>query len=145
MLALAGRTIHHRDLVGLCPGTQTAAESSRHAHQMIVVQLVIGTAQCTPPHAQSSAGLAHREVCVQNHPIDAIITAFEKIAVEGAQLVRHCFRSVTATCLSPQPLTESCPAGATISRRSPRKSVATFRRKIQEAPEGSIRLAWLRK
>src|SRR5882762_5803710 len=93
MLALPGRTVHHGDLILLGPGSQTAAESPRHAHQMIVVQVVIGTVQRTPPGAQASPGLSHREICVQDHTIDAIITAVEKIAVEGAQLVWHAFRA----------------------------------------------------
>src|SRR5260370_31306058 len=93
MLALPGRTVHYGDLILLGPGSQTAAESPRHAHQMIVVQVVIGTVQRTPPRAQASARLPHREVCVQDHTIDAIITAVEKIAVYGAQFFRHAFWS----------------------------------------------------
>jgi hypothetical protein len=42
------------------------------SYEMIVVQVVIGTVQRTPPRAQASARLPHREVCVQDHTIDPI-------------------------------------------------------------------------
>ena len=43
MLAFAGRTVHDRDLVLLRPGPQTTAEASGHAHQMIVIEILVGT------------------------------------------------------------------------------------------------------
>ena len=63
MLALARRAVHEWDLILFGPGSQTAAESPRHAHQMIVVEVAIGTVQC-PPSAQASARLSHGEVRV---------------------------------------------------------------------------------
>src|SRR5665213_2202438 len=131
VLALPGRTVHHRNILLFRPGPQATAESSRHAHQVVIVQRLIRTVKSAPPYTQSSAGLAHPEVRVQNHPINAVVTAFEKIAVESTQLVRHDLRSVTFFPKSPQPPAASCPAGASFSGRSPRKSVATFRRKIR--------------
>ena len=76
VLALAGRTILYRNAVGLGPGPQPTAESSSHgtryarsacvphAHQMIVIQILIGTIQGTPPRAKASPGLTHSEVGV---------------------------------------------------------------------------------
>src|SRR6516162_2710926 len=110
MLALPGRTVHHGDLILFGPGSQTAAESPRHAHQMIVVQVVIGTVQRTPPRPQPSARLPHCEICVQDHTVDAIITALEKIVVEGAQLIRHAYGA------SPRPS-----ATATVYCKLPRR------------------------
>src|SRR5271166_2532904 len=65
VLLFAGRTVDHWDLVLFCPGTQTPAEASRHAHQMVVVEIGIGTVQLAPPYTQSSASLTHSKVCVQ--------------------------------------------------------------------------------
>jgi hypothetical protein len=89
MLAFAGRTIHHRDLILLRPSPQTAAEAPRHAHQMIVVEILIRTIQGTPPEAKAPGKLSPPEVCVQDHTIDTIVTALKELAVDGAQLVRH--------------------------------------------------------
>jgi hypothetical protein len=91
MLAFAGRTVHDRNLVLFRPGSQTAAETPRHAHEMIVVEILIGTVQGAPPEAKAPAKLPVPEVRVQDHTIDAIVTAFEEIVVHGAQLVRHIF------------------------------------------------------
>src|SRR5947209_4495599 len=107
VFSLAGGTVHDRDMIRLGPGPQAPAEAPRHAHEMVVVEVGIGTAQRTPPHPQPSAGLAHSKVRVQHYAIDTIVTAFEKIVVKGAQLVRH-VRSVTATPPSRQPLTRRC-------------------------------------
>jgi hypothetical protein len=58
---------------------------------MVVVEIGIGAVQLTPPYTQSSARLAHPEVCVQNHAVDTVVAAFEKVAVKRAELVRHIF------------------------------------------------------
>jgi hypothetical protein len=91
MLAFAGRTVHDRDLILFRPSPQTAAEAPRHAHQMSIVEIFIRTIQGAPPEAKAPAKLPPPEVCVQDHAIDAIVTAFKKVAVNGAQLVRHAF------------------------------------------------------
>jgi hypothetical protein len=57
MLALAWRTVDHGDVIFFGPSSQTMTESPSHAHQVIVVQIVVGTVQRTPPRAQGSAGL----------------------------------------------------------------------------------------
>jgi hypothetical protein len=43
MLALAGRTVHDGDLILFRPGPQTAAETSCHAHQMSIVEVIVTT------------------------------------------------------------------------------------------------------
>jgi hypothetical protein len=91
VLVFAGRAVDDRYAVVLCPGPQTPAESAGHAHEMVIVEIVVGTVQGTPPHTQASAALAHSKVRVQNYAIDAIVTTFEKAAVKGAELVRHIF------------------------------------------------------
>ena len=91
MLTLPGRTVHHGNRILFGPSSQTATEAPRHAHQMMVVQVVVGALQRTPPRAQASSAMPHREVRVSDHTIDAIVTALDQIAVESAQLVRHAF------------------------------------------------------
>ncbi len=95
---------------------------------MGVVQVFIGAAERTPPRAQSSPGLSHAEISVQDHTVDAIVTAFEKISVKGAQLVGHPSRLIAhPPGLQFRLLTSSAadfcgPAGPL---------VATFRRNIR--------------
>ena len=89
MLALARRTVHDRDLILFRPSPQATAEAPCHSHQMIVIQVFVGTVQCAPPYAKASAKLTSREISVQNHTIHAIVTAFEKIVVERAHLFGH--------------------------------------------------------
>ena len=94
MLAYLWRTVHHGDLVGFGPCTETPAEAPGHAHQMGVIQVFIRTVEFTPPHAKATSCLAHTEIRIQNHAIDAIVIAFEKIAVKGAQLVGHVWQRI---------------------------------------------------
>src|ERR1017187_4614417 len=89
MLAFSRRTVHYRDMVRLGPGPQTPAEAPRHTHQVVVVQILIGTVERTPPNAKASSRLPHGKIGVAHHPIHAIITTFQKLAIKGAQLVRH--------------------------------------------------------
>ena len=42
VLVLAGRTVDHRDVIVFRPSPQAAAETSVHAHQMIVIQILVG-------------------------------------------------------------------------------------------------------
>ena len=121
MLVFAGRTVHDSDLILFRPSPQTAAEAPRHAHQMIVVEILIRTIQGAPPEAKASAKLPPPEVCVEDHTIDTIVTALQEIAVDGAQLVRH-VRSINTTCLPPQQLTASCPSGPLFRGAVPEKA-----------------------
>src|SRR5437899_2031255 len=77
------------EVIVLDPGAQATAETPRHAHQVVVIQVLIGTAELTPPHAEAASRLAHGEVGVQDHPIDAIIPTVQKLTVKSAQLVGH--------------------------------------------------------
>src|SRR3954452_15870449 len=125
MLALARRTVHDRDLILFCPSPQTTAEASCHSHQMIVLQVFVGTVQRAPPYADASAKLTPPEISVQNYAIHAIITAFEKIVVQRAQLVWHVSERNRSAPL-PQLLTRSCPTGAIFSEHTLRKNVGSF-------------------
>src|SRR4051794_30910933 len=130
MLALARRTVHDRDLILFCPSPQTTAEASCHSHQMIVVQVFVGTVQRAPPYADASAKLTPPEISVQNYAIHAIITAFEKIVVQRAQLVWHVSERNRSAPL-PQLLTRSCPTGAIFSEHTLRKNVVSYSKRCE--------------
>jgi hypothetical protein len=65
------------------------AETTRHAHQMGVVQSVIGACECLPPGTESTRRMAHPEVGIEDDTIDAIVTAEEKILVKLTESIRH--------------------------------------------------------
>ena len=57
---------------------------------MSIIEIVITTVQGAPPETKTSSKLAPAEISVQDYAIHAIITAFQKLTVERAQLVvRH--------------------------------------------------------
>src|SRR5438552_15112773 len=103
MFAFAGATVDDGHVVGFGPGAQATAETPRHAHQVVVIQVLIGTAELTPPHAEAASRLAHGEVGVQDHPIDAIIPTVQKLTVKSAQLVGHRGPSSERNGYSPPP------------------------------------------
>jgi len=71
MLALTPGVSTPRILILLGPGSQTAAESPRHAHQMIVVQVASEPYSARHPVRRPPPDCPHREICVQVHTIDA--------------------------------------------------------------------------
>src|SRR6476659_9725741 len=89
MLAFASPTVDHRNLLGLGISTDSAAEAARQAHQVIVVQGLIGTRQSPPPQTEAGGIVAHPIVAIQYDAIDAIVTASQKVPVNAAQLIRH--------------------------------------------------------
>ena len=62
--------------------------------------------------------MPHAEVRIQNDAIDAIVAAAQQILIESAQPIGH-GGQVTGTL----PAVSNCPAGATFSQLSLRKSV----------------------
>src|SRR6266699_2487068 len=136
MFAFTTRTVHYGHVVRLGPGAQATAKTPGHAHQVVVVQVLIGTVELTPPHAKPSPGLAHREVGVEDHPIDAIITTVQKLTVKSAQLVGHGESSALRTASSKRngysPISATSPSelprrGHFFGAQSPKK-----RRNLQE-------------
>src|SRR6516225_9392777 len=89
VLVFAGQTIDDRNAVSLCPGMQTTAEASGHAHQVIVIEILVRTVKGTPPHPKSPARLAHAEASIQHHTVHAVVTACQEITVQNTQLVGH--------------------------------------------------------
>ena len=91
MRPLLGRTLDDRNLVLLGPTIQAPAEAASQAHQMGVVQVVIGPIQSSPPGAKPARGAAHGEVGIQHDAIHAIVGALQEISVVLAKRVQHEF------------------------------------------------------
>src|SRR5205085_8386523 len=94
------------------------AEPAGQPHQVGVFERLIRSSQCPPPHPEPTRIMAHAEVSVQNNAIDAIVATAQQILIERAQPV--CHRGQLTGTLPPA---SNCPAGATFSQLSLRKSV----------------------
>lgn len=74
MFAFSTLTVENRDAMGACISTKPPAEATRHAHQMRVIQMLIGSImQASPPGAKSCRGLSQPEVGVEHNPIHTVI------------------------------------------------------------------------
>jgi hypothetical protein len=49
---------------------------------VVIVQILIGTEQLTPPHGKAATSLPHGEVGIADHPIDAVIATLQKLAIQ---------------------------------------------------------------
>src|SRR4029077_1851393 len=90
-------------------------------HQVGVFERLIRSGQRPPPHTEPARIMAHAKVRVQNNAIYAIVATAQQILIQSAQPVCH-GGQVTGT-LSPA---SNCPAGATFSQPSLRKSVGVY-------------------
>jgi hypothetical protein len=74
--------------VGFRVSVDTPAEPAGHAHQVVVVQFVIGTVmEPAPPRAEPTSRIAQRAVSIQHDAIYAVVAAVQQIRVLCAQLV----------------------------------------------------------
>ena len=89
MFAFSGPAVDHGNLMGFRIPTNATAEAARQAHQVGVVQSLIGTGQVPPPDAETGGIVAHPEVAIQHDPVDAIITSREEVLITVAQPVFH--------------------------------------------------------
>jgi hypothetical protein len=76
-------------MVGFGPGPESAAEPARHAHQVSVIEALIGALQSAPPTPEATTINALWEVRIQDNAIHAVVAAFQEICVLLAQRVRH--------------------------------------------------------
>ena len=93
---LAAIAIDHGHAVGLRPAAQPAAEASGHAHQMLVVELVIGPEQRAPPVPETSAIAAAGQVGVYDDAINAALDPCDKFLILTGELVWHASASEPA-------------------------------------------------
>src|SRR4030095_2211955 len=81
--------------------THPTAESSRHPHQVRVVQFLLrSVVQPPPPGPKPARRVAQSKVGVQNDTVHAVVAAIEKIAVVVAEFIGiHGRYSTTASLL----------------------------------------------
>ena len=90
MLALPAAAVDDRDLVGLGKGADSAGEPARHAHQLGVVQLLLGAfVQAPPPHPKPARVVPQREVGVEHDAVHAVVGAGQQLVIPLAQLISH--------------------------------------------------------
>src|SRR6476646_4396300 len=118
MLALPDRTVDHGNAVRLGITANATAEPAGHPHQVGVFERVVRSSQRPPPDTEPSGTMPHAEVRIQNDAIDAIVATAQQILIESAQPV--CHRGQVIGTLPPA---SNCPAGATFSQLSLRKSI----------------------
>src|SRR4051795_2885110 len=88
MLSLFCVALNDGNAVRFCVTVHTAAEPPGHAHQVVVVQFVIGTVmESAPPRAEPTSRIAQRAVSIQNDAIHAVVAAVQQIRILCAQLV----------------------------------------------------------
>ena len=75
--------------MGFSIAANAATETTRHPHQVRVVQGVIGSGQRSPPHLKAPGRMSHTEISIQHDPIDAIVAAGQQILIEVAESVCH--------------------------------------------------------
>src|SRR6476646_9739998 len=121
MLALPDRTVDHGNAVRLGITANATAEPAGQPHQVGVFERVVRSSQRPPPDTEPSGTMPHAEVRIQNDAIDAIVATAQQILIESAQPV--CHRGQVIGTLPPA---SNCPAGATFSQLSLRKSIACY-------------------
>jgi hypothetical protein len=73
VFAFSGRAVNERKAVGFGIEVDPSAESSRHAHQMLLVEGVLGARQIAPPSAETASTVAAGEISVKYNAIDTVI------------------------------------------------------------------------
>src|SRR5215510_3849953 len=122
MLALFTTAVDDRYTMSFSITTHPTAESSRHPHQVCVVQFLFrSVVQPPPPESKAARRVAQSKVGVQNNTVHAIVAAIEIIAVIVAEFIGiHGCYSTTAQ------LRSSTARRAIFSEHRLRKSVDTY-------------------
>jgi hypothetical protein len=89
VFSLPTGAVQDRNSVGFGLAAKATTETTGHAHQMGVVQGVIGPGQGWPPDLESTRRMPHWEVSMEHDPIYAIVAAREKILVKVSGCIRH--------------------------------------------------------
>ena len=89
MLALPDPAVDDRNTVGFGIAADATTETTRHPHQMGVIQRIIRPSQLPPPSAEPRRHMRHAEITIQNDSVDAIVAACEEILVKVGESVCH--------------------------------------------------------
>ena len=89
VLPFSGAAVDHGNLVGLGIGANATAEAASQAHQVVVVEGLVGTGSASPPSPETGGFVPHSIVAIEYDAIDTIITAAQKVLVNLAQSLGH--------------------------------------------------------
>src|SRR5664279_5737740 len=87
MLALARLGINYGNLMPGAVSPQPSRERSGHVPQLAIIEVRVAAVELPPPSAQPPAGLAHRKVRVEHHPIHAIVGSLQQLGVITGKLI----------------------------------------------------------
>jgi hypothetical protein len=75
----------------LCVGiaANATAAPAGQAHQVGIVECLVGPGHRPPPDAEPAGIMPHSEIVVQDDAIHAIVAAAQQILVESAQSIGH--------------------------------------------------------
>jgi hypothetical protein len=93
MFSCPSFAVNDRYPMFLTVGSYTTTESSRHSHQMFIVQIFITPMQVTPPQAKTSRNVPSPKIGIQDDAVRAIVNPIQQFSVILAQVVYHLFRS----------------------------------------------------
>ena len=89
MFTITTLTMNKWDTFSISISTNPAGESSGKTHQMHVVEIVIPTVgQPAPPGSETTIGLSHNKIGIENNAINTIICAVRKIVVICAEIAK---------------------------------------------------------
>lgn len=89
VLAFTTTAVDERDLVGLGISTYTTAQTTGHAHEVRVVQVIIRPIKASPPCPETTWRLTHLQIGIQDNSIDAIVSAVEDPGIMSGELIHH--------------------------------------------------------
>src|SRR5271166_3904743 len=85
MLTLPGLTMHKGNALSFRIPVKPAAEATRHAHEVCVVQSVVRSGQPLPPHTEAASCMPYPEISIQHDPVRAIVAAAQQFCIPIAQ------------------------------------------------------------
>ena len=77
MLALPNSTVQDRNRVSFGIAADPAAETAGHPHHLRIIQGVIRSGQCPPPHTKTGGTVSHLKISIHHDPVHAIVAAVQ--------------------------------------------------------------------
>src|SRR5579859_5432318 len=115
MLALATTAVNDRNALRPGKAMHSPTESTSHAHQVRVIQVLVGAVgQTSPPFAKAASRVTERVERIEHDAIDTVVAALQQVPVSLAEVVGH-LTSVDGPA----------PSGATGFGPRPKTSVAS--------------------
>src|SRR4029450_5895665 len=79
--------VDERKALGFGIVVDPSAESSRHAHQMLLAEGVLGAGQIAPPSAETASAVAAREISVKNNAINTVIAPLQRVTEIAREVI----------------------------------------------------------